>query len=220
MDVECSLQQDNNSCTIIFSMFDVTKYILRQEKLNRVLQIFEKSDDIIYSFDLKPEPNYIYLSPAIEKCLGYSLDENKKNPFLACDVVHPDYYDVQVSKIRGEIDIDSNQSFITRYKHKTSGEYIWFEDQCIPIYDEYGELRRIDGICRNIHERKQLEEKLWYLSYHDTLTGLYNRTYFEERIKELDEGRDVQAGIVICDLDNLKYINDKLGHYEGDQIIK
>jgi len=199
------------------SMVDVTKYVLQEEKLKRVLQIFEKSEDIIYSLDLKPKPSYVYLSPGIEKSLGYSLDNNV-NPFNALEVIHPDYSYIQKRKLRGEL--GCNQSIVTRYKHYISGKYIWFEDYCMPIYNEAGDLVRIDGICRNIQDRKELEEKLKYLSYNDALTGLHNRTYLEENIKELDEKRDVKVGIIICDLDNLKHINDKLGHFEGDQLIK
>lgn len=218
MDLEYDIFIERNFKKIIFSMVDVTKYISQEKKLKRILQIFEKTEDIIYSLDFKPEPNYVYLSPGIEKSLGYSLDEIGPDTSLPCEIVHPDNYEIQMQKSGGKV--YNNQNFVTRYKHKLTGEYIWFEDHCMPFYNEQGELIRVDGICRNINHRKKLEEKLKYLSFHDALTGLYNRTYLEEKIKELDEYHETKVGIVVCDLDNLKYTNDKLGHYDGDQILK
>jgi len=69
-------------------------------------------------------------------------------------------------------------------------------------------------------QRKWAEEKLYYLSMHDSLTELYNRSYFEQEMQRIEEGRYPSAGIVICDIDGLKHINDTLGHQAGDEILK
>jgi len=71
--------------------------------------------------------------------------------------------------------------------------------------------------CRDITDRKQAEEKLKYLSIHDSLTGLYNRFFFEEELRRLSKGRYDPVGIVMCDLDGLKLVNDNLGHNVGDR---
>jgi len=76
------------------------------------------------------------------------------------------------------------------------------------------------AIIRDVTDRKQIEEKLAYLSLHDTMTGLYNRTYFEEEMKRMEHTRDVGIGIIICDLDGLKLVNDTLGHSMGDEVLK
>lgn len=85
-------------------------------------------------------------------------------------------------------------------------------------------LRNEDGIpiglvyaCRDIADRKQAEEKLKYLSIHDSLTGLYNRFFFEEELRRFSKGRYDPVGIVMCDLDGLKLVNDNLGHNVGDR---
>jgi diguanylate cyclase (GGDEF)-like protein len=70
-----------------------------------------------------------------------------------------------------------------------------------------------------IAERKIVEEKLRYISMHDSLTGLYNRTYFEEELNRISSGRFKSVGIVVCDVDGLKVINDTLGHAYGDSLI-
>lgn len=69
-------------------------------------------------------------------------------------------------------------------------------------------------------QRKWSEEKLFYLSMHDALTELYNRSYFEQEMRRIEEGRYQSAGIVVCDIDGLKHINDTLGHQAGDEILK
>ncbi|PKM78452.1 MAG: hypothetical protein CVU90_01555 [Firmicutes bacterium HGW-Firmicutes-15] len=77
----------------------------------------------------------------------------------------------------------------------------------------------IQVIMRDITERKQMEERLRYISMHDKPTGLYNRTYFEEELHRMQTGRFDPVGIVICDVDGLKLVNDNLGHDTGDVLI-
>ena len=71
-----------------------------------------------------------------------------------------------------------------------------------------------------IVEREKAERQLKYLSFHDSLTGLYNRTFFEEEMRRLSSNRFLPIGIVIADVDGLKLINDTLGHQAGDRFIK
>jgi diguanylate cyclase (GGDEF)-like protein/PAS domain S-box-containing protein len=71
----------------------------------------------------------------------------------------------------------------------------------------------------DITERKQMEEQLRYLSLHDALTGLYNRAYFEEEMHRLESGRFNPIGLVLCDVDGLKLVNDTLGHESGDVLL-
>ena len=215
---ECIYSKEK-SRQINILLIDVTKYVLEKEKLRILLQICEKSNDIIYSIDLKPELRYNYLNPAMEKNLGYTtVQEHINDPLLVFEMTHPDYYDIQSKKKSGEIDF--NKPVVMKYRNKLTGKYIWFEDYVNPIYDEAGALVQLYGINRNIQERKELEEKLIYMSYHDILTGLFNRAYFEKEVKRLNNVINTKIGILVCDLDNLKEINDKLRHKQGDQLIK
>ena len=72
----------------------------------------------------------------------------------------------------------------------------------------------------DITARKTSEEKIRYLSFHDNLTGLYNRTYLEEEISRLDTERQLPVSVIMADLNGLKLINDTFGHATGDLLIK
>ncbi|MDW7739804.1 MAG: diguanylate cyclase [Bacillota bacterium] len=64
------------------------------------------------------------------------------------------------------------------------------------------------------------EEKLYYLSYHDQLSGLYNRSFFEAKLHQLSEKPDYPTSIITIDIDGLKLINDTIGHSAGDRLLK
>lgn len=89
-----------------------------------------------------------------------------------------------------------------------------------PIINEEGEVLGLVGLARDITDRKKLEEKLRYLSEIDILTGLYNRNSFEEKIKELNHFKYHPLGIIMGDVNGLKVLNDTLGHFEGDKLLK
>ncbi|RKO67985.1 HD domain-containing phosphohydrolase [Desulfofundulus salinus] len=68
--------------------------------------------------------------------------------------------------------------------------------------------------------RKKFEEKILFLSYHDQLTGLYNRRFMEEEIKRLDTPRQLPVLFIIGDLNGLKLTNDVFGYEAGDLLLK
>jgi diguanylate cyclase (GGDEF)-like protein/PAS domain S-box-containing protein len=72
----------------------------------------------------------------------------------------------------------------------------------------------------DITERKHAEEELRYLSTHDILTGLYNRTHFESEMVQLAGTDNFPASIVVVDVDGLKEINDNYGHTMGDKLLQ
>lgn len=82
------------------------------------------------------------------------------------------------------------------------------------------EILEVIIACRDISREKEIENKLVHLSFHDQLTGLYNRRYFENELERLNSSRRLPIAVVVGDLDNLKKINDNYGHKKGDQYIK
>ncbi|OPL09752.1 MAG: hypothetical protein AVO34_04865 [Firmicutes bacterium ML8_F2] len=72
----------------------------------------------------------------------------------------------------------------------------------------------------SIAEQKQAEERIRYISFYDTLTGLYNRTFLEEEMQRLDTQRQLPISVVMIDLNGLKLVNDTYGHSLGDEMLK
>lgn len=85
--------------------------------------------------------------------------------------------------------------------------------------------RLVPAISREIQEaavrqeHRKLQERLTYLSIHDPLTGLYNRTYFSCELDRLAQPQFAPVGIIVGDLDGLKLINDTWGHQRGDSLL-
>jgi len=74
-------------------------------------------------------------------------------------------------------------------------------------------------VSKDITDLKRAEADIRYLSYHDKLTGLYNRTFFEEELKRINTNMQLPIGLIIGDVNGLKLINDALGHQEGDKVL-
>lgn len=68
--------------------------------------------------------------------------------------------------------------------------------------------------------RKQAEENVQYVAMHDGLTGLYNRSYFNEEFRRLEGGRQYPISIIMIDVDGLKRMNDVHGHAAGDRLLQ
>lgn len=109
----------------------------------------------------------------------------------------------------------------------STGEIQFFEYQYqrmkTTIYQEVrivaAGTKEVIAIIRDITKRKDMEDKLHYCAFHDRMTGLYNRVYFEEQLKVLSESCQRPVAIVLCDIDGLKLINDTFGHQAGDELL-
>jgi diguanylate cyclase (GGDEF)-like protein len=77
----------------------------------------------------------------------------------------------------------------------------------------------IYAAARDITERKEQEKEVEYLSYHDQLTGLYNRRYMEDSLRRMDTERNYPLCIMIMDVNGLKMANDAFGHKMGDNLL-
>jgi diguanylate cyclase (GGDEF)-like protein/PAS domain S-box-containing protein len=92
-----------------------------------------------------------------------------------------------------------------------------------PLQNQKGEIIGFRGIARDITERKQTEEKIRQMAYHDSLTGLPNRKLFYDRLGialAQAQRNQKKVGIVMLDLDNFKGVNDTLGHDVGDLLLQ
>ncbi len=98
------------------------------------------------------------------------------------------------------------------------GAFVW--EKASPLCDGQGNLAGAVVAIRDVSERKEAEERLRYLSLYDALTGIYNRAYFEEEVRRLADRRFRPVGLIICDVDGLKLVNDSLGHEKGDALLR
>ncbi|MCX5779987.1 MAG: PAS domain S-box protein [Firmicutes bacterium] len=94
------------------------------------------------------------------------------------------------------------------------------EDNAAPIIDEAGLINGVVLVFRDFTEQKERQEKIAYLSYHDYLTGLYNRRFFEEELKRLDTERNLPITLIMGDINGLKLANDAFGHLVGDKLLR
>ena len=81
-------------------------------------------------------------------------------------------------------------------------------------------LTIVADLILNAYTRSLAEERVRYLSFHDGLTGLYNRIYLEKEMERLDTERQLPIGIIMADLNGLKLINDAFGHAVGDEALR
>ncbi len=206
---------------IVFLIVTLIVILIKYKKSKENESIYKRllghSKDCLYYYQIYPETKFIYLSPSFKEMFGISEQSFYDDCELMFRLVHPDDFEQFYIKTIGEADF--NNKFISRFRH-SNGEYIWTEDFPTPIYDESGRLIAIEGSHRDITERVKLEKELEYRSSHDRMTGAYNRDYFEEYFDKLNNNIDNKVGLIICDLNGLKSLNDNLGHKYGDKMIK
>lgn len=94
----------------------------------------------------------------------------------------------------------------------------WFI-RAYPVRDERGRVAGAVEVALEITERRRMEEELKFFTFHDALTGLYNRAYFDQEMERLEGGRYAPVSVVMWDVDGLKLVNDVLGHDAGDRVL-
>lgn len=184
------------------------------EKLLQIVTILDGSSDPIYSLNVQGE--YTYVNQAFirhaqkprEEIIGYKFDQvfssaeaEKRKAALRWVI---DKKEPKTIEVITEFD-DGSHYYVTTMR---------------PVLDINNEIILVVGTAKDITERKKMEDDLRFLSTHDSLTGLFNRNFFETEIKRLQVSRLYPVSIVICDLDHLKGINDRFGHIKGDYLIK
>ncbi len=129
---------------------------LRASEL-RFRLLAENARDLIYRYRLGPEPRFEYVSPSATAITGYTPEEHYADPELELKLVHPEDRPLLQKVLRGEINPDA--PLVLRWTRK-DGTIIWTEQVNTPIFDASDNLVAIEGIARDITERRRAEEEL------------------------------------------------------------
>lgn len=109
-------------------------------------------------------------------------------------------------------------SLIEEYGDENLSRLFW-QNYYSPIYSKDESIIGLTCFVIDVTDRMQVEEEIRFLSYHDDLTGLYNRRFYEEEIKRLDTPRNLPISIIMGDVNGLKLVNDAFGHQKGDELL-
>jgi diguanylate cyclase (GGDEF)-like protein/PAS domain S-box-containing protein len=164
--------------------------------------------------------HFIYVTPSCHRITGYIPEDFYNDSDLMEKIIHPDflelwkdYHQQMPEGEKQEIDF----KIITK-----SGEERWISHICQKVEFVVSGLRGFRASNSDITDRKQLEQDLKHAALHDHLTGLMNRRFMMEQLKNLIyqyQRTQKVFSIVICDIDDFKSVNDNYGHECGDVIL-
>ncbi|MBI4495643.1 MAG: PAS domain S-box protein [Deltaproteobacteria bacterium] len=176
--------------------------------------IFEEAVDGI--FQSTPEGHFLLVNPAGARLLGYSSPE---------ELLSTPRRQLQYVELERRLDFRRRLEefgFLQGYEAQVcrrDGARIWVALSARAVRDPDGIPLYFEGTIQDVTRRKWAEEQVKYLTFHDSLTRLYNRAFFEEEVKRLDSARQLPLGVILGDVNALKLVNDAFGHREGDQLL-
>ncbi|MEO0946618.1 MAG: EAL domain-containing protein, partial [Cyanobacteria bacterium J06641_5] len=196
----------------------------------RYALIAQATNDGLWDWDLYA--NQVYFSSRWRSMLGYNSDDaigtDSEEWFSR---IHSD----ERERVRAAIDNyikDTSaqlsagaQVFELEYPmHHGNGSTVWILCRGAAVRNEHGVVYRLVGIHTDLTESKAVESQLRHAAFHDTLTGLPNRSFFAKRLQaafsKARTGGDEQFAVLFLDLDRFKVINDSLGHHCGDELLQ
>ncbi|MCK4909290.1 MAG: diguanylate cyclase [Planctomycetes bacterium] len=197
-----------------FSHFYKTIRDLKNQ-VNLLKGYLDYSPDLIVAGD--PQGNIVEFNKGAEKLLGYKKEEVLGQP------IQDLYFDPRDRKkimrlVRGKGEV---VDYECRLKSK-SGQLIYISTTLSYLYDAKKQVVGTIGIAKDIRRRKQLEKELKRTAITDGLTGLFDRGYFNTRLKnavEKSKEYGKRLSLIMIDLDGFKKYNDKHGHLAGDKVL-
>ncbi len=163
-----------------------------------------------------------YVNQKLINETGYTKDELEG--VIIHDVLHHSYANGDTYPLE---DCISYKALKSKKPFMNIKEVIWSKNHAIlpvlmstELIIENGKATGVIVMMRNEDQAHNLSQSLIMMSYHDTLTGIFNRRYYQEEIKSIDNLTNLPISVISCDINGLKLINDAFGHVEGDTLLK
>jgi diguanylate cyclase (GGDEF)-like protein/PAS domain S-box-containing protein len=206
-------------------MLDITELVEAQRNLHHLQSTYgalvEQIPAIVYQDATDEAWTTVYVSPQITNLLGVTPEEWIGDSKLWSEMMHDDDRERAIEEV--ERGIESGEPYTVEYRMVgRDGRVKWFQDTAVMLADADGNPAFTHGVMLDITERREAEERLTYLAYHDNLTGMPNRAMFDELLElSLARARRADRGVAVLalDIDNFKLVNDSLGHEAGDRLI-
>lgn len=135
-------------------------------------------------------------------------------------LVHPDWRKMFMQNLRLVNAEKQRYDYEYQIIRHDNGEPRWVHVLGEVRFEEASDSYWRIGTIQDITERKTAENEIVYLSYHDKLTGLHNRRFYEEAIQQVDDERNLPVSIILADVNGLKLVNDAFGHHKGDELLQ
>ncbi|HEY3208623.1 MAG TPA: EAL domain-containing protein [Actinomycetota bacterium] len=198
-----------------------TELALRQAEV-KYRSLVEQIPAIVYIAGVGETGDWLYVSPQIERILGYTPEQWLAHPAPFSSFLHPAdrervLAEEAYSGATGE-PLRSEFRMVAR-----DGRRVWIRDEAHLVEDDTGRPLLWQGLMSDITELKKAEEQVAFLAYHDKLTRLPNRAMFEELLDlalARAKRKELAAAVLFMDLDNFKLVNDSLGHEAGDELLQ
>ncbi|MFO7611856.1 MAG: PAS domain-containing protein [Clostridia bacterium] len=198
---------------------NVTEAKLYESELLKKTKRLENAEAIAHvgNWERNVDSGSIYWSDEIFRILGCEPDEFVPLPGKDMDFINPEDY-VRFKELYNR-SLDSSESFEVEVRaSRKDGREITVRIRGGLAPSENG-VKVMAGTIEDITDIKSHYEEIEYMNYHDTLTDLYNRRFFDEEFIKIDNYRNYPIAVIIADVNGLKMINDTMGHDEGDRML-
>lgn len=223
--ISASITEVDQEPALLVAINDITarKEVEDALKLSeeKYRQLTEFTSDVIWVLNVT-DKRFTYISPSIQLLSGYTAEEAM---FLTIEeFLTPESTRIFIDTLSRGLETfinnpTSTDSHMVEVQQRCkNGEIIWVEFSIKYRCNAQNEIEVI-GVSRNIDKRKKMEQEVLYLSYHDQLTGLYNRRFYEKELRRLDTEENHPISLVMADVNGLKLTNDAFGHLVGDKIL-